>query len=585
MDNVRFVLISAIGVILFFLWQAWQSDYSQAPVDTAQQVEAPGEPSDASGIDDDVPAFDSAPSATSQAAGDRDTSGGTDATGNRASAGPDALDSAQQLRVHTDLLDVVIDTRGGDLRRVELIGVPASTEHPDRNKRLLNDSAPNFFIAQNGLIGDGAPPDHNARFTAKAGEYRLGKNQDTLEVPLHWTGADGREVTKVYTFYRGSYRVGLRHEVRNGNGAPWTLSQYQRFWRLPYESGDKPPFAQSFMGVAWYKQKDDSADYRFEKHDREDLSEEPIKVQQQGGWLSLMQHYFVAAVVPPADQQVSYFARPKPVPGVSDQGFSGGYVSQRQTVAPGGRGEFHAELFIGPKVQDQLQATAPGLDLTIDYGFLAVLSKPLFWVLEKLHAVLGNWGLAIILLTVIIKLCFYKLSETQYRSMARMRKFGPRIKQIKEQYGDDREKLQAKMMDLYKKEGFNPLGGCWPMLVQMPVFLALYWVLLEAVELRHAPFMLWIHDLSSPDPYYILPVLFGITMWFQQKLSSQSMAMDPMQQRMMQFMPVGMAVFFAFFPAGLVLYWFTNNLLSIAQQWYIYRKLDNEGLGHKAAAK
>lgn len=569
MDNVRFALISAAGVIVFFMWQAWQTDYAgQAPAPTPaieRSAQAPAA--------DDVPDIDNAPAAAESA--ERERQPGTQ---------PSTLDGGERIHVVTDKFDLYIDTRGGGIRQADLLGVPLSEARPDQPMRLLNGEPPNFFIAQNGLVGEDAP-DHRDLFQSEKNEYRLQKGQDSMTVPLTWTSAEGRQVTKVYTFYRNSYRVGLHHDIVNNSASPWTVSQYLRFWRLPYEGGDKPPFSQSFMGVAWYQQKQDSQEYRFEKIQADDLDEDALDTQQTGGWISLMQHYFVAAVIPPADKAVNYFADEKPVPGSGQNGFAAGYVSQREEIAPGKSGQLAADLFIGPKLQDQLEQVAPGLELTIDYGFLSVLSKPLFWVLDQLHGVFGNWGVAIILLTVIIKLCFYKLSETQYRAMARMRKFGPRIKQIKEQYGDDKEKLQAKMMDLYKKEGFNPLGGCWPMLVQMPVFLALYWVLLESVELRHAPFMLWINDLSSPDPYFILPVLFGITMWFQQKLSSQSMAMDPMQARMMQFMPVGMAVFFAFFPSGLVLYWFTNNLLSIAQQWYIYRKLDHEGLGHKAPAK
>ncbi len=577
MDNVRFALISAAGVILFFMWQAWQSDYADiTPPPRAQEQtqEYSQAPADDALAKDEVPDIGSAPEASAQQSQKKS---GTNA--------PGALASGERIHVVTDKFDIYIDTRGGDIRQADLIGVPLSEAHPEQPMRILSDQPPNFFIAQNGLVGGENPPDHRDLFQSQRAEYRLEKDQDSITVPLTWTSGDGREVTKVYTFYRDSYRVGLRHEVVNNSENPWTVSQYLRFWRLPYEGAEKPPFSQTFMGVAWYQQKEDSQDYRFEKIKAEDLNEEPLKTQQTGGWVSLMQHYFVGAVIPPKDQVVSYFAEGKPVPGTAAPGFAGGYVSQRQEIPAGESRQLSADLYIGPKLQDQLDATAPGLQLTIDYGFLAVISKPLFWVLDTIHSFLGNWGISIILLTVLIKLCFYKLSETQYRAMARMRKFGPRIKQIKEQYGDDKEKLQAKMMDLYKKEGFNPLGGCWPMLVQMPVFLALYWVLLESVELRHAPFALWINDLSSPDPFYILPVLFGITMWFQQKLSMQTMTMDPMQARMMQFMPVGMAVFFAFFPSGLVLYWFTNNLLSIAQQWYIYRKLDQEGLGHKAPAK
>ncbi|MES1945520.1 hypothetical protein PC39_15434 [Salinisphaera sp. PC39] len=579
MDNVRFALLCALGVIGFFLWQAWQADYAEpAP---REQVAERGEL--ASAAADDVPSIDAAPGEGSG----EDTQAQDDT---RPEMGPatdgDTLPGGERIRVVTDKFVAEIDTRGGDLRRLELRGVPVSQDRPDNDLRLLNDRIPNFFIAQNGLIGaEHAAPNHNDDFESARDEYRLAEGEERLEVPLTWTDDAGRRVTKTYVFTRGSYEIGLRHEVTNGSDSDWTVSPYARLWRTPYEHSEDAPFAQSFMGVAWYQAKqDEKGEYRFEKLDFGDVAEQPLKAQQTGGWIAMMQHYFLGALVPAPDTTVSYFARPKNIPGSRLSGYESGYVGGRTRIAAGETAVLESDLFLGPKLRDQLDAAARGLPLTVDYGLLTVIAEPLFWVLDALHSLVGNWGWAIVLLTVLIKLAFYKLSETQFRAMARMRKFAPRIQQLKEQYGDDRQKLQSKMMDLYKKEGFNPLGGCWPLLVQMPVFIALYWVLRESVELRHADFMLWINDLSSPDPFYILPVAFGITMFAQQKLSSSSMTMDPMQQRMMQIMPVALAVFFAFFPAGLVLYWFTNNLLSIAQQWYIYRKLDNEGLSHKSAS-
>lgn len=579
MDNLRFALLCALGVVGFLLWQAWQADYAErsgAPVAQSPQPASRDLP------DDDVPSIDSAPSVE---AGAKEAHSAGERTASLEPARGDGLPGGERIRVITDKFRVEIDTRGGDLRRVELRGVPVSRERPDSDLRLLNDRAPNFFIAQSGLVGaESEAPDHRDLFRGVRDEYRLAEGADRLEVPLTWSNGAGRRVTKVYSFTRGSYRIGLRHEVVNGADEDWTVSPYVRLWRTPYEHTDDAPFAYSFTGVAWYRAKAEDGGYRFEKLEFEDLAEQPLEAEQTGGWLAMTQHYFLGAAIPPADTPVNYFARPKNVPGTRLAGYAGGYIGARSRVAAGERAVLDSELFIGPKLRDQLQGVAPGLPLTVDYGLLTVIAEPLFWVLDKLHAVVGNWGWAIVLLTVMIKLAFYKLSETQFRAMARMRKFAPRIQQLKEQYGDDRQKLQSKMMDLYKKEGFNPLGGCWPLLVQMPVFIALYWVLRESVELRHADFMLWINDLSSPDPLYILPVAFGVTMFVQQKLSSSTMTMDPMQQRLMQVMPVGLSVFFAFFPAGLVLYWFVNNLLSIAQQWYIYRKLDHEGLGHKSGS-
>jgi YidC/Oxa1 family membrane protein insertase len=579
MENIRFGLLCAVAVICFFLYQAWQTDYAPTQADaTAGKSQKSSQNDYASVDDDDVPALSSAPAddqAPEQGSQSRQAQTGDD--------DKPVVGKADQVHVVTDKLDVIIDTRGGDLRKVELRGVPVSSEKPDTNLRLINDSAPNFFITQSGLVADGAKaPDHRSTYSSQRKEYKLADGEDSLEVPLTWSNDAGHEVTKVYTFHRDSYRIGLDHKVANNGDQPWRLSQYVRFWRTPYEITGDVPFAQSFFGVGWYDRKDgeDSYSYRTESHD--DLAENPLELTQQGGWVAMIQHYFIGAAIPPPDAKARFFGQPKDVPTASG-GFASGFIGEQRQVASGAQTDFETTLFIGPKLQDQLEAVAPGLGLTVDYGWLTVLAKPIFWVLEKLHSLVGNWGVAIILLTFLIKLCFYKLSETQYRAMARMRKFAPRMQQLKEQYGDDRQQLQSKMMELYKKEGFNPLAGCWPMLVQMPVFISLYWVLRESVELRHAPFMLWIQDLSAPDPLYILPVVFGVTMFLQQRLTA-NVTMDPMQQRIMQIMPVGLAVFFAFFPAGLVLYWCTNNLLSIAQQWYIYRKLDAEGLGHKAAS-
>ncbi|GAB3672891.1 membrane protein insertase YidC [Salinisphaera aquimarina] len=581
MENIRFALLCAVGVICFFLYQAWQTDYAPTHADaTASNSQATAQNNTRSD-DDDVPSLSSAPEA-----------GGVSENNDRGNAdngsdiardtGAPVVEQAKRVHVVTDKLDIIIDTKGGDLRKVELRGVPLSSDKPDTNLRLINDSAPNFFIAQSGLVASGAKaPDHNSTYQAEKTEYELADGENTLEVPLTWTNNSGHQVTKTYTFTRDSYRIGLQHKVVNNADSDWKLSQYVRFWRAPYEITGDVPFAKAFFGIGWYQKKDGGDNYSYKTEDHDDLGEEPLELTQQGGWVAMIQHYFIGAAIPPPDSKARFFGRQKDVPNANG-GFATGFIGAQQDVAAHSQTDFDATLFVGPKLQDQLDSVAPGLGLAVDYGWLTVLAKPIFWVLEHLHALVGNWGVSIILLTFLIKLVFYKLSETQYRAMARMRKFAPRMTQLKEQYGDDRQKLQAKMMELYKKEGFNPLAGCWPMLVQMPVFISLYWVLRESVELRHAPFMLWIQDLSAPDPYYILPVLFGVTMFLQQRLTA-NVTMDPMQQRMMQIMPVGLAVFFAFFPAGLVLYWCTNNMLSIGQQWYIYRKLDAEGLGHKAA--
>lgn len=577
MDNIRFALLCAAAVVCFFLYQAWQTDY--APTGTSQNQRAQTSQRAQAG---DVPHIGS-PSSQSSNQGSSTASGGsaTPSGDIRApGAEPTALASGHKIHVVTDKLDVIINTHGGGLRQVALRGVPLSDEKPNTNLRLINDSLPDFFIEQSGLISQsGNAPNHNSTYKAAKDEYDLAKGQDTLRVPLTWTDHAGHQVTKVYVFHRGSYKIGLVHKVENKSSKPWELAQYVRYWRTPHENTGDVPFSHAFSGAGWYQHKSDD-EFAYQQRGREDVLSNPLSISQQGGWIAMVQHYFIGAVIPPSDTKVRLFARPKDIQGASG-GYAAGFVGQQRSVAPNSATKFKSTLFVGPKYQDQLDAVAPGLGLTVDYGWFSVLARPIFAVLDFLHSWVGNWGVAIILLTFLIKALFYKLSEIQFRGMARMRKFQPRMQKLKEQYGDDKQELQKRMMELYKKEGFNPMAGCWPLLVQMPVFISLYWVLRESVELRHAPFILWIQDLSAPDPYFILPVIFGLTMFLQQKLNA-NVAMDPMQQRIMQIMPIGMAVFFCFFPAGLVLYWCTNSLLTIAQQWYIYRKLDAEGLHRNA---
>jgi YidC/Oxa1 family membrane protein insertase len=413
-------------------------------------------------------------------------------------------------------------------------------------------------------------------YRAQAGSYALADGADTIEVPLEFTDAQGRRIVKTWRFQRGSYVVELSQRIINTAAEPVTANPYVQLWNDPFSAGEAPPFTATFSGVGLYEQKNGAgSSYRFRKVSFKDLPEEAVDVRQTGGWLAMLQHYFFVAVLPPQDEDATLIAKPS-----STRGHLGQYVGAPREVAPGAEQDFTSRLYLGPKLQRELAAVAPGLELTIDYGLLTPIAEPLFWLLDWLHRITRNWGAAIILLTFAVKLAMFKLSEAQYRGMAKMKKYAPRIQELKERYGDDRERLHKAMMELYKKEKFNPLAGCWPLLVQFPVFIALYWVLLESVELRQADFALWLNDLSSPDPYYVMPVLFGISMFVQQKLSG-NVAMDPMQQRVMNIMPVMLTVFFAFFPVGLVLYWFVSNLIGIAQQWYITRKLEREGLSHR----
>jgi YidC/Oxa1 family membrane protein insertase len=557
-ENRRFALMVAIGVILFLMYQAWQKDFAPQVVPPAP-VTAPEDSGDIPAASaDDVPRA---------AAGDVP----------RAAAAPrQAKAGAQRITVRTDTLNAVISTEGGDLRRVVLLGYPYTKKDPANSVALLDDQDGRWFVIQSGLTSAaGAVVSHKELFTTQATSYALADGADTLDVPLEYTDAQGRHLVKTWRFTRGSYVVGLSQRLANRGTAPLAANAYVQMWNVPFAAGEAPPFTATFSGVGFYQQKDGAGSYKFHTVSFDDLPEEPIEARQPGGWMAMLQHYFFAAVIPPPDEAGTWIAKPS-----RDRGFVGQFIGAAREIAPGAEHEFASRVYVGPKLQRELAEVAPGLELTIDYGILTTLAEPLFWLLDWFYQLTKNWGAAIILLTFVVKLLMYKLSEAQYRGMAKMKKYAPRIQELKERYGDDRERMHKAMMELYKKEKFNPLAGCWPLLVQFPVFIALYWVLLESVELRQADFMFWLDDLSSPDPYYVMPVLFGISMFVQQKLSG-NVAMDPMQQRVMNIMPVMLTVFFAFFPVGLVLYWLVSNLIGIAQQWYIVRKLEHEGLSHR----
>ncbi|MDO9452641.1 MAG: membrane protein insertase YidC [Stagnimonas sp.] len=554
MENRRFFLFAVFGALLFFTYQTWKKDYPAsliAPVAataTPAPIAAPGE--------DALPA-----AATAAPTGAVST---TETT-------PAAVASTARIEVLTDKLQVEISLAGGDLRRAELLGYPVSKDKPEENLALLDDRDPHYFILQSGLASTDKPLiSASTVFTAPASRFVLADGSNTLDVPLTVTDANGLQLTKVYRFTRGSYQIVVTQLVNNSGAVALQASPYARLQRTPVRAGYEPPFSQTFIGEGFYEQKEPGK-YRFKKISFDKLTKEPFETTQTGGWLAMLQHYFVAAILPPAGEQATFSGKPSTIKGYLAQ-----YHGPLKVIEPGQTGTYTTQFYVGPKLQGLLEDVAPGFELTEDYGILAPIAKPLFWLMKKLHQYTGNWGVAIILLTLLVKGAMYKLSEAQYRSMARMKKFTPRIAEIRERHAGDREKLNKAMMELYTKEKFNPLAGCWPMLVQFPVFIALYWVLNESVELRQADFALWLTDLSSPDPFYVLPVLFGLSMWFQQKLGGQMATMEPMQQRMMQFMPIALTAFFAFFPAGLVLYWFVSNLISITQQWFITKKIENE---------
>jgi YidC/Oxa1 family membrane protein insertase len=540
MDFQRVLLFVALSIVILLLWNAWQKDYGTRPPVTATgqvQQQAPAERAEA-------PPVPEAPAAKSQP------------------TPQPALPSGKRIQVTTDLMRAEIDTDGGDLRQVELLKYPVSVEQPKNPIRLLNDHDGHLFIAQSGLRAtSGAAPDHHAVFTAADTHYELAPGKDTLKVRLTWRSDTGVEVAKVYTFHRGSYLVDVGFEVRNGSDQPWVGHMYQQ---LQHGQPPKSPHAfgvHTYTGGVIY-----SPEKKYEKISFKDMTESDLNRDITGGWSAIIQHYFLAAWVPQAKAPERYYTK-----AVDSDRYIIGMIGPARNVAPGQQGSTEARLYVGPKLQKRLEAVAPGLELTVDYGMLTFIAKPIYWLMATIHSILGNWGWSIILLTIFIKLAFYKLSETSYKSMANMRKMQPRMAAIKERFGDDRQKMNEAMMRLYKEEKINPLGGCLPIVVQIPVFIALYWVLLGSVELRQAPFIFWIHDLSTKDPYYVLPILMGISMVFQQRLNPSPM--DPIQAKVMMILPIAFTFFFAFFPSGLVIYWVVNNVLSIAQQWYITRRV------------
>ena len=544
MDTKRLVLFVIFSFSILMLWEAWQRDASPAaPAVTAQQQDAsvPQEVADQATGNDELP-----------------------------SENAFRFESGQRIQIETDLYKAEIDTLGGDLRQLTLLEHKASGAD-DQDFLLMSDSGkPMVYVAQSGLIGDNLP-NHKNQFTSTATSYKLSEGKDWLEVRLNWTGDNGVQVDKIYTFRRGSYVVDLAHEIRNNSNQTLNPSVYYQIIH-DRESNQGSIMMPTFTGGAFY-----TAESKYTKLSFDDMADEDLLLNSKDGWIGLVQHYFVSAWIPKEGMSRVFYTRQ-----LTNDLFSIGTKSALGSIAPGSSFTVDARLYSGPQTQEDLEATAPGLEYTVDYGWLTIIAAPLFWVLSAIEKLVGNWGVAIIILTILIKLAFYPLSAASYRSMAHMRELGPRLQRMKEQYGDDRQKFQQAMIELYRKEKINPMGGCLPILVQIPVFIALYWVLLGSVELRHAPFMLWIGDLSVPDPYYVLPILMGLTMIIQTKLNPTPP--DPLQARIMMIMPIVFSVFFFFFPAGLVLYWLVNNVLSIAQQWQINRSTEQAAARKKGNA-
>ena len=541
MDTFRTMLYAALALVLFMMWQAWEKDYGQATTT--------------------VPAVSQTNGTQTSDAPARDVPQAPASSGSRMTSAPDvAVSSSKRIKVHTDVYDIELDTRGGDIKKAYLLNYPTTAKQPDQPFPLMNDGSPHLFISQSGLLGDGAP-NHAARYSSPVDQYRLQEGQDKLEVTLQWRNDQGLMVDKVYTFYRGRYEFDLEYRVANHSATAWQGSMYRQFKRTEDTGIEQSRFLYTYTGGVISTQ-----DKPYEKISFDDMKDETLKKDIEQGWVAMIQHYFVGAWI--GDKNNTHHAYTK----VSDGNkYVIGMITPTAAIAPGSSGTIKTRAYVGPKLQDELKEIAPNMELTVDYGFLTILAEPIFWVMKWIHSVVGNWGWTIIILTILIKLMFYKLSETSYKSMANLRRVHPRLQGLKERYGDDKQGMQKAMMKIYQEEKINPLGGCLPILVQIPVFIALYWVLLESVEMRQAPFILWLDDLSSKDPYYILPLLMGASMLIQQKLNPSPL--DPVQAKIMMMLPVVFTVFFAFFPSGLVLYWVTNNVLSIAQQWVITKRI------------
>jgi YidC/Oxa1 family membrane protein insertase len=471
------------------------------------------------------------------------------------------------IEVTTDVLRVKIDTLGGNIIYAALLDYPQSVDEVDNPTLLLNDDPITRYVAQSGLTGKQGPdtPQGQVQYQVAQPSYQLEAGQPALKVVLTWKNAQGLQVNKQFTFTRGEYLIDLDYVVNNQTTENWRGNLYTQIAKTNY----RPKRKGFFYDVTYLGAAISSPEKRFEKISFTDMDKSNLQRRVEGGWVAMLQHYFVSAWVPKQTQTNYLYSR------ISADGlYTIGALGPEIQVAPGEQKQVSAQFYTGPEIAETLEKIAPGLELTVDYGLLWFISVAIFWLMKHIYHFIGNWGWSIVLVTLFIKLLFYKLSATSYRSMAKMRKLQPRMQSLKEKYGSDKQKFSQALMEMYKKEKVNPLGGCLPILIQIPVFIALYWVLIESVELRQAPFILWIHDLSVKDPFYVLPILMGLTMFLQQRMSPTPP--DPIQAKVMMMMPIVFTALFMTFPAGLVLYWFVNNSLSILQQWYIMRKVEQE---------
>jgi len=560
MDWKKTLNIAAIAIVAWLLiveWSQFQDDVASQTLPPQEEVMIPDSaqlPTAAVQLGSELPSLVETPVAVVQKKVD-----------------------ARLVKVTTDTVEVVIDTLGGDIVQVKLLNhLTKMSEDGGEPFTLLTRSSKNEYIAQSGLIGKNGTDTREGRgvYIASSSEFVLESGQPTLNVDLA-LNQNGVRLVKRFSFNRSDYVIGVSYLINNSSYDPWEATFYGQIKRDSHE-----PLVESSGGVSPYLGAAlREADKNFAKHDFSDIEDASVKTSIEGGWVAMVQHYFISAWIPPADQQNNFSLRKLSGQDVYLMGFTG----EKITVPAGAYGEYKAQFYLGPKDQDKLEALAEYLDLTVDYGFLWMLAKPIFAAMKYIHELVGNWGWSIILLTVCIKVLLYPLSAASLRSMAKMRSLQPKMESLKETYGDDRQKMSQELMALYKKEKVNPAGGCFPMLLQMPVFLSLYWVLLESVEIRHSPWIFWIQDLSAKDPYFILPLVMGASMLLMQKM--QPMPTDPTQAMVMKVMPIAFTFFFMIFPSGLVLYWTVNNLLSMLQQWYVNRQLEVANSSSGKAAK
>jgi len=557
MDVRRGIIFVGLAIVSYMLVLAWNEDYGQLPAQQAvtQKIQ------------------ENTPSNSFESSHENTTSNSTEFTVPESSGSQTiatenlASNTVKKLiKVKTDLLDLVIDLNGGNVistTMTEYKTALGSTE----SLPLLEKNNLRHYVVESGLFGkdgfDSSKNGPNPIYSSELSSYVLSESADELTVDLNYKNETGVSLIKRYSFKRDDYLINVTYLINNQSNSTWEGNFSGKIVRD--KSGD--PSSQSSMGMqSFLGMALSSTEKPYEKYDFDDMLEEPINEQIEGGWVAFIQHYFLSAWIPNSDVTHTYQTR------VKNGLYLMGFISPATKVEPGETQSVSANLYLGPKIIDRLENAAPKLDLTVDYGWLFFIAYPLFLLLDFLYGLVQNWAVAIILVTVVVKALFFKLSAASYRSMANMRRVGPKLKSLKDQYGDDRQKMSQAMMELYKKEKINPLGGCLPIIVQMPVFIALYWVLLESVQLRHAPFMFWINDLSVKDPFFILPILMGISMFIQMQLNPAPP--DPMQAKVMKIMPVMMTVFFLWFPSGLVLYWLVNNILSISQQWVITRQIE-----------